>query len=43
VAGSFELESLLQRRFDLQPEVDLEQINEFTRRAPQQVKIAGSK
>ena len=38
--GSFELESLMQRRFDLQPEIDLEQIDEFTRKAPQRVKVA---
>ncbi|MCD6580338.1 MAG: HD-GYP domain-containing protein [Desulfuromusa sp.] len=42
LSGSFELESLMQRRFDLQPEVDLEQIDEFAHRAPQSVKVAGS-
>ena len=42
LSGSFELESLMQRRFDLQPEIDLEPIDEFARRAPQSVKVAGS-
>lgn len=37
--GSFELESLLQQRFDLQPETDFAQIDDFARSAPRRVKI----
>lgn len=40
---NLKLESLMQRLFDLQPEVDLGQIDEFTRRAPQRVKVVASK
>lgn len=40
-AEAFELEPLMQQRFDLQPEVDLEQIDDFARRAPRKVKIDG--
>ncbi|MDX2496040.1 MAG: HD-GYP domain-containing protein [Desulfuromusa sp.] len=42
VTGSFELEPLMQKRFDLQPEADLEQIDELARRAPRRVKVASS-
>ncbi len=38
---SYELESLQQQRFDLQPEVDQNQINDFTRRAPRKIKLTG--
>ncbi len=42
-AETFELEYLMQQRFDLQPETDLEQIDEFARSAPRQVKITISR
>jgi HD-GYP domain-containing protein (c-di-GMP phosphodiesterase class II) len=38
---SYELESLQQQRFDLHPEVDQDQINDFTRRAPRKIRFAG--
>jgi len=38
--GTYELESLQQQRFDLQPEIDLDQLSDFARRAPRKLDLA---